>query len=183
MIQIVIQLEDRYFVAALLAPDSTSNRFADLACQSSLDHLLMYCRRLLCDPKSRCPDCRRDGSKRRLEHGGLPHRHRGHLERSMRTLSLSRRSDSGKEPLTQDLRFFVDSLQDKVLVGLRPGRTSLRLESSVIGRSPRSPSLSRDDDVLLVHCYGLGGSGFTIGPGLAEDIVTNHVSPFLSRET
>lgn len=58
-----------------------------------------------------------------------------------------------------------------MLVGLRPGRSSLRLESSVVKRTV--------DEVLLVHCYGLGGSGFTIGPGLAEDIVINHVLPYL----
>jgi hypothetical protein len=60
------------------------------------------------------------------------------------------------------------------LVGLRPVRHKVRLDSSIVHRagSPTSP-------LLLVHCYGLGGSGFTISHGLAIDAVLSHLSPFL----
>jgi hypothetical protein len=52
-------------------------------------------------------------------------------------------------------------------VGLRPGRAPLRLESEVVSNTP------------IVHCYGHGGSGITIGMGCAEDAVANHVVPRL----
>lgn len=33
--------------------------------------------------------------------------------------------------------------------------------------------------VPVVHCYGHGGSGITLGMGCAEDAVANHVVPRL----
>jgi hypothetical protein len=66
---------------------------------------------------------------------------------------------------TIKLRFRV--LQESAWVGLRPGRAPLRLESEVVGNTP------------VVHCYGHGGSGITLGMGCAEDVVVNHVAPRL----
>jgi hypothetical protein len=63
-------------------------------------------------------------------------------------------------------------------VGLRPGRTVLRLESNILSRATQHPE-EDPAELLVVHCYGLGGSGFTLGPGLAQDVVLNHVIPFL----
>jgi glycine/D-amino acid oxidase-like deaminating enzyme len=82
-------------------------------------------------------------------------------------------------------------------VGLRPGRPSVRLDSELVPAVPSSltslSSLSSSaataattptgasGQQLLVRCYGLGGSGYTIGPGLAQDVVENHIRPFVSR--
>jgi len=52
-------------------------------------------------------------------------------------------------------------------VGLRPGRSPLRLESEELRSVP------------VVHCYGHGGSGITLAMGCAEDVVANHVAPRL----
>lgn len=52
----------------------------------------------------------------------------------------------------------LDALEDRV--GLRPGRKSVRLE--------RDDSLP---DLPVVHCYGHGGSGFTLSWGCAEEVV------------
>jgi len=57
-------------------------------------------------------------------------------------------------------------------VGLRPGRTPLRLESEVMSSNGRRST-------PVVHCYGHGGSGITLAMGCAEDVVTNHVSKYL----
>jgi hypothetical protein len=66
-------------------------------------------------------------------------------------------------------------------VGLRPGRTVLRLDSEVVSRATAQPPEEKpSEELLVVHCYGLGGSGFTLGRGLAEDVVSNHIVPFLS---
>ncbi len=45
------------------------------------------------------------------------------------------------------------------LVGLRPGRTSVRLEKEFIFDKP------------LIHNYGHGGSGVTLSWGCADDVV------------
>ncbi len=52
-------------------------------------------------------------------------------------------------------------------MGLRPGRSPLRLESEELRSVP------------VVHCYGHGGSGITLAMGCAEDVVANHVAPRL----
>ena len=52
-------------------------------------------------------------------------------------------------------------------MGLRPGRSPLRLESEEVRSVP------------VVHCYGHGGSGITLAMGCAEDVVSNHVAPRL----
>lgn len=48
---------------------------------------------------------------------------------------------------------------DRVRVGLRPGRTSVRVEAEEL------------DDGVVVHNYGHGGSGYTLSWGCAEDAV------------
>lgn len=45
-------------------------------------------------------------------------------------------------------------------VGLRPARSTVRVESEA------------RDDGHLVHCYGHGGSGFTLSWGCADDVLT-----------
>jgi D-amino-acid oxidase len=60
-----------------------------------------------------------------------------------------------------------------VWAGLRPSRTPLRLGSEIKKRG------SALNDVLVCHCYGHGGSGVTLSWGCAEDIVLNHILPFL----
>lgn len=47
-----------------------------------------------------------------------------------------------------------------VRVGLRPGRTAVRVEAETVGRMP------------VIHNYGHGGSGFTLSWGCAEEVVT-----------
>ena len=90
---------------------------------------------------------------------------------------------------TEDSRSIIDgvcemfpSLRDaKILgtyVGLRPCRPSVRLDSEEI--NVHRHHSSKDHSQLLVRCYGLGGSGFTIGPGLAKDVVEKHIRPFMS---
>ncbi len=54
-------------------------------------------------------------------------------------------------------------------MGLRPARTSVRLESEIISSS--LANVGSSGSRLLVHCYGVGGCGFTIGMGLAEDVI------------
>jgi hypothetical protein len=86
-------------------------------------------------------------------------------------------------------------------VGLRPCRPSVRLDSEVRQRRvPCCPGRSdcgggagagggatdrgKDTDrlqlQLLVRCYGLGGSGYTLGPGVAVDVVRNHIGPYIA---
>lgn len=60
----------------------------------------------------------------------------------------------------------------KTYVGLRPCRPSLRLDSEII--------TSAGQPQCLVRCYGLGGSGYTVGMGLAQDVVEAHIRPFLT---
>jgi len=62
----------------------------------------------------------------------------------------------------------------KIWVGLRPGRTSLRLESEqFISNKGNTP-------IHVIHCYGHGGSGVTLAMGTAHDVVLNHLLPFLA---
>lgn len=65
--------------------------------------------------------------------------------------------------------------QVNVWAGLRPSREPLRLDSE---RRRKSPSQS--SDVLVCHCYGHGGSGVTLSWGCAEDLVLNHIVPYLN---
>ena len=62
---------------------------------------------------------------------------------------------------------------ESVWVGLRPGRTPLRLDSEVVPLGDRK--------VVVVHCYGHGGSGITLAMGCADDIVRNHLRSGLAR--
>ena len=45
------------------------------------------------------------------------------------------------------------------LVGLRPGRSSVRLDKEIVSDRP------------LIHNYGHGGSGVTLSWGCADDVV------------
>ena len=60
------------------------------------------------------------------------------------------------EPLLRDARV----RQHKV--GLRPSRSSVRVELAPRTRGP---------DRKLIHCYGHGGSGFTLSWGCADDVL------------
>ena len=59
---------------------------------------------------------------------------------------------------------------DNVWVGLRPGRTPLRLDSEV------------RHGKLMIHNYGHGGSGVTLAMGCADDVLQNHIIPNLNKE-
>lgn len=50
--------------------------------------------------------------------------------------------------------------------GLRPGRTRVRLELEIL------PARGGDSnkDMQVIHCYGHGGAGVTIGMGCAIDV-------------
>lgn len=92
--------------------------------------------------------------------------------------------------------------------GLRPCRPEVRLDSEVIHSQPLSLTVTQvwehnkflwlikfivllvrashqhldkhpSQPQLLVRCYGLGGSGYSIGPGVAYDAVQNHIRPFV----
>jgi len=61
---------------------------------------------------------------------------------------------------------------ENIWVGLRPGRSPLRLECDLTGRS-----------TAVIHCYGHGGSGITLAMGCADDVVLNYLAPLLKGET
>ena len=42
-------------------------------------------------------------------------------------------------------------------------------------------SINTEKPILIAHCYGHGGSGVTLSWGCAEDIVNNHILPFLLK--
>lgn len=65
-------------------------------------------------------------------------------------------------------------VQENIWVGLRPGRTPLRLESedSTIGGKK----------VRVIHNYGHGGSGITLAMGCAHDVFDNHFMPWMSKK-
>jgi hypothetical protein len=47
--------------------------------------------------------------------------------------------------------------------------------------APDGATLMDGVQTLVVHCYGVGGGGYTIGPGLAKDAVESIVGPYLFR--
>jgi D-amino-acid oxidase len=64
-------------------------------------------------------------------------------------------------------------LQERVWVGLRPGRENgCRLDSEYVDCSGRK--------ILVARCYGHGGAGVTLSMGCAHDIVVNHVLPAMN---
>jgi D-amino-acid oxidase len=72
------------------------------------------------------------------------------------------------ESILSRCRDIVPSLADAVVlehrVGLRPGRATVRLEAEATERTGLS-------GVTVVHNYGHGGSGVTLGWGCAEEVV------------
>lgn len=64
-------------------------------------------------------------------------------------------------------------------MGLRPGRTPLRLESETV---PRLTTAAPGKELHVVHCYGHGGSGVTLGMGCAHDVVKQHLEPLLGLD-
>lgn len=84
-------------------------------------------------------------------------------------------------------------------MGLRPSRVPLRLDSEIKeaneGRQRKEINEINESEgsenngnsvnngrksVLHAHCYGHGGSGVTLSWGCAEDLVLNHILPFLT---
>lgn len=64
---------------------------------------------------------------------------------------------------------------ESVWVGLRPGRTPVRLEFEKM-------LIDNKRTQLIFHCYGHGGSGVTLAMGCAHDLVTNLLIPELFPE-
>ena len=60
---------------------------------------------------------------------------------------------------------------ETIWAGLRPGRTPLRLDSESV--------VIHNKSIKVVHCYGHGGSGITLGYGCADEIVTDHLAPII----
>ncbi len=75
-------------------------------------------------------------------------------------------------------------MQENAWVGLRPGRAPLRLDSESVQRSRggRAVSSRSEQPLHIVHCYGHGGSGVTLGMGCAQDVVVNHLGPLLNLQ-
>jgi glycine/D-amino acid oxidase-like deaminating enzyme len=73
--------------------------------------------------------------------------------------------------ILDDIYDVFPSMQDATIestwAGLRPGRTPLRLDSETIK--------TNKNDIIVVHCYGHGGSGITLAMGCAKDVVDNHL--------
>jgi len=110
-------------------------------------------------------------------------------------------SDEDTEDIMRDLCQVFPSLREapveQVWVGLRPGRTPLRLDaenfhitssstsssssnsSSSSGSNSSSGSSSSRSSVPIVHCYGHGGSGITLAYGCAKDVVNKFLLPAL----
>jgi D-amino-acid oxidase len=73
----------------------------------------------------------------------------------------------------------VEATIEEVWVGLRPGRTSVRLETEqvpycsvccVSGTQPCSADSHNVRSIHVMHCYGHGGAGLTLSMGCAEDV-------------
>lgn len=64
----------------------------------------------------------------------------------------------------------LQSTEGVVKVGLRPGRSSVRLETETIG-----------DGHLVIHCYGHGGSGMSLSWGCAFDVLARASAPGSTR--
>jgi len=75
---------------------------------------------------------------------------------------------------------FRDAPIESVWVGLRPGRTPVRLECEKVPIS--NGTHSHRHLQLVFHCYGHGGSGITLAMGCAHDLVTNLLIPELFPE-
>jgi hypothetical protein len=52
-------------------------------------------------------------------------------------------------------------------VGFRPYRQEIRCEIDT--NSSNNPAINDSNGIRLVHCYGTGGSGWTIYTGLAKE--------------
>ena len=63
------------------------------------------------------------------------------------------------EPALIDSRFL------RSIVGLRPGRSAVRLEMEHLDAGPS------DDGPWTLHNYGHGGAGFTVAWGCAEEVL------------
>ena len=76
--------------------------------------------------------------------------------------------------IMNDASFLFPSLLkcrvEKEWAGLRPGRTSLRLELE---------DRSNQGKASIVHCYGHGGSGITLAMGCAQQVVADYVLPIV----
>lgn len=64
---------------------------------------------------------------------------------------------------------------ENVWVGLRPGRTPVRLECEEV----QGGAMGDKNTKYIFHCYGHGGSGITLAMGCAHDLVNNLLIPKL----
>ena len=61
--------------------------------------------------------------------------------------------------------------------------TSSSSSSSTTTTTEVEEKENQSRSVLVINCYGVGGCGFTIGPGLAYDVLSNYIVPFINNNS
>lgn len=82
-----------------------------------------------------------------------------------------------QEWYSTQVQLLVQVLED--WVGLRPGRTSVRLGLEMVSLNGAGKEDRYSKPVPVVHNYGHGGSGLTLAWGCAHDVV-QHLKEALS---
>lgn len=86
---------------------------------------------------------------------------------------LQYREETTKAFLERARRFtpeLVDAPIIRQLVGLRPSRSSIRLELTTLANTT-STAKSQSASLPLIHNYGHGGAGWTMSWGCAEEVL------------
>ena len=75
-------------------------------------------------------------------------------------------ADESTEPSAED----EASIRERC-AALLPGIETLEVLGSEVGLRPARPRLRLEDEGRVLHCYGHGGSGFTLAWGCAEELL------------